>query len=135
MRAAPSLQPGDSPRPRTIGPITTTDIVRFAGAGGDFNPLHHDEAAAYAAGFETVIAMGQFSAGLLAGLLTDWVGIENVRALEVRFVAPVYVGDVLELLAEVTAVGNGEAQISLTAKSGDKDVTTATARVLRSSPS
>jgi acyl dehydratase len=135
MRAAPSLQAGDSPRPRKVGPLTATDIVRFAGAGGDFNPLHHDEAAAHAAGFETVIAMGQFSAGLLAGLLTDWVGIENVRAFEVRFVAPVYVGDVLELLAEVTAVGNDEAQISLTARSGEKDVTTATAKVLRSSRS
>jgi acyl dehydratase len=135
MRAAPSLQPGDSPHPREVGPITATDIVQFAGAGGDFNPLHHDEAAAHAAGFETVIAMGQFSAGLLAGLLTDWVGIENVRAFEVRFVAPVHKGDVLELLAEVTAVGNHEAQISLTARSGEKVLTTGTAKVLRSSRS
>jgi 3-hydroxybutyryl-CoA dehydratase len=135
VRAAPSLQPGDAPRPREVGPITATDIVRFAGAGGDFNPLHHDEAAARAAGFETVIAMGQFSAGLLGGLLTDWVGIENVRSFEVRFVSPLYLGDVVELVAEVTEVRSDEAQISLTARSGEKDVTTATAKVLRSSRS
>ncbi|HEX4402290.1 MAG TPA: MaoC/PaaZ C-terminal domain-containing protein [Galbitalea sp.] len=131
MRAAPSLQPGDSPRPREVGPITATDIARFAGAGGDFNPLHHDEAAAHAAGFETVIAMGQFSAGLLAGLLTDWVGIENVRVFEVRFVAPVYKGDVLELLAEVTDVRGDEASINLAVRSGATDVVTATAKIRR----
>jgi 3-hydroxybutyryl-CoA dehydratase len=133
MRAAPSLQPGDSPVPRRVGPITATDIVRFAGAGGDFNPLHHDEAAARAAGFDSIIAMGQFSAGLIAGLLSDWVGIENVRALEVRFVAPVVVGDLVELSAEVIEVRGTEADVSLAAIVGTKQVVTATAKVIRSS--
>ena len=133
MRAAPTLQSGDSPVIRQVGPITATDIVRFAGAGGDFNPLHHDEAAARAAGFDSIIAMGQFSAGLIAGLLSDWVGIENVRALEVRFVAPVYVGDLVELSAEVTEVRRSEADVSLTAIVGTKQVVTATAKVIRSS--
>ena len=133
MRAAPTLQSGDSPVSRQVGPITATDIVRFAGAGGDFNPLHHDEAAARAAGFDSIIAMGQFSAGLIAGLLSDWVGIENVRALEVRFVAPVYVGDLVELSAEVTEVRRSEADVSLTAIVGTKQVVTATAKVIRSS--
>jgi acyl dehydratase len=130
MRAAPSLQPGDSPVPRQVGPITATDIVRFAGAGGDFNPLHHDETAARAAGFDSIIAMGQFSAGLIAGLLSDWVGIENVRALEVRFVAPVGVGDLVELSAEVTEVRGTEADVSLVAIVGTKQVVTATAKVV-----
>jgi acyl dehydratase len=53
------------PSPRTFGPVSQTDIVRFAGAGGDFNPLHHDREFAGAAGFERPIAMGQFTAGLL----------------------------------------------------------------------
>ncbi len=129
MRAAPALSPGDAAAPRRFGPVTATDIVRFAGAGGDFNPLHHDEAAARSAGFDSIIAMGQFTAGLLAGLLTDWVGIENLREFEVRFVAPVRVGDALELSATVAGVGDDGARIELEARSGDRRVVAATATV------
>jgi 3-hydroxybutyryl-CoA dehydratase len=131
VRAAPVLQPGDSPVPRQVGPVTQTDIVRFAGAGGDFNPLHHDEAAARAAGFDRVIAMGQFTAGLLAGLLTDWVGIEHLRAFEVRFAAPVFVGDILVLEAVVSGVDRDEARVDLVARVGAKTVVAATALVAR----
>lgn len=80
-----------------VGPITRTDIVRFAGAGGDFNPLHHDEERARAAGFPTVFAMGQMQAGMLSRLVTDWLGLENVRTYRVRFSAKVWPGDVLVL--------------------------------------
>ena len=58
-------------RARTVGPLTITDIVRFAGAGGDFNPLHHDVEFAARAGFPTVLAHGQLTAGLLAGWVSD----------------------------------------------------------------
>lgn len=80
-----------------VGPITRTDIVRFAGAGGDFNPLHHDEEAARAAGFPTVFAMGQMQAGMLSRLATDWLGLGNIRTYRVRFSAKVWPGDVLVL--------------------------------------
>jgi acyl dehydratase len=80
-----------------VGPLTRTDIVRFAGAGGDFNPLHHDEEYARAAGFPTVFAMGQMQAGMLSRLATDWLGLANVRAYKVRFRAKVWPGDVLIL--------------------------------------
>jgi 3-hydroxybutyryl-CoA dehydratase len=128
VRSAPTLQSGDAPVARRIGPVTITDIVRFAGAGGDFNPLHHDEAAGRAAGFDSVIAMGQFTAGLVAGLLTDWVGIENVRELEVRFKAPVKVGDVVELSARITEITDGIAAIELTAEVDGAAVLTGSAR-------
>lgn len=92
VKAAAAIQVGDGPLPCRIGPVTATDIVRLTGVGGDFNPLHHDEAAARAAGFDAIITMGQLSAGRLATLLTDRVSIENLRGFEVRFVAPVRVG-------------------------------------------
>jgi len=130
MRASPSLAVGDSPVQRRVGPVTPTDLVRFAGAGGDFNPLHHDESAARAAGFESIIAMGQYTAGLLAGLVTDWVGVEHLRAFEVRFVAPVVVGNAIDLAAEVVEVHGGEARLIVVARVGAKDVVTATARVV-----
>lgn len=131
MRPAPTLSTGDAPESRLVGPITVTDIVRFAGAGGDYNPLHHDEATAKAAGFESIIAMGQFTAGLLAGLLTDWVGIEHIRQLEVRFVSPLFVGDEVELSAHVDDVNGDEAGVVLVARAGSRDVVTGSARVSR----
>jgi acyl dehydratase len=130
MRARQRLAVGEGPAPRDIGPITQTDVVRFAGAGGDFNPLHHDPAFAAAAGFRTVIAMGQFQAGLLAAFLTDWVGVENLREFDARFVAPVYLGDTLVLSAQVNAVENGEAAIELSATVDGQPVVTAHARAL-----
>jgi 3-hydroxybutyryl-CoA dehydratase len=95
---------GDRPAHRIFGPLTQTDIVRFAGAGGDFNPLHHDPAAATAAGFERPIAMGQLTAGLLAAWLTDWCGVENLRSYEVRFTAPFMIGDTVELSGVVASI-------------------------------
>jgi acyl dehydratase len=85
-----------------LGPIKITDIVRFAGAGGDFNPLHHDESVAQAAGFPTVIAMGQMQAAMLARVLSDRYPLAAVRSYRVRFAAPVRPGDTLTLTAEET---------------------------------
>lgn len=115
---------GDRPEPRIIGAITVTDIVRFAGAGGDFNPIHHDAARAEAAGFDAPIAMGQMTAGLLSSWLTDWCGVENLTHYEVRFTAPMSVGDTVELLGEVVAVrelqdGLGLADLEVSARCGD----------------
>jgi 3-hydroxybutyryl-CoA dehydratase len=124
-RAARPVQAGvaDRPCPRTVGPITQTDIVRFAGAGGDFNPLHHDPEFAASAGFERPIAMGQLTAGLLAAWLTDLFGAENLLKYEVRFTAPLTIGDVIELSGVVTSVeeledGFGVATVELTAARG-----------------
>jgi 3-hydroxybutyryl-CoA dehydratase len=86
-----------APTSLTVGPITVTDIVRFAGAGGDFNPLHHDEPFARAQGFPGLIAMGQMQAGMLTRLLTDCFPLAEIRGYRVRFVAPVRVGDTLTL--------------------------------------
>ena len=129
------IEVGHRPGPRVIGPLTQTDIVRFAGAGGDFNPLHHDPAAATAAGFDRPIAMGQFTAGLLAAWLTDWCGVENLRAFGVRFTAPLTIGDTVELSGEVVSIepdddGRLAAGIELTAKCPDRTVLRGHATVL-----
>lgn len=132
---ATGIEVGHRPDPRVIGPLTQTDIVRFAGAGGDFNPLHHDPAAATAAGFDRPIAMGQFTAGLLAAWLTDWCGVENLRAYRVRFTAPLMIGDTLELSGEVVSIqpgkqGRGCAELELTARCRDRTVLSGRATVL-----
>lgn len=95
---------GTRPAPRSFGPLTLTDVVRFAGAGGDFNPLHHDPSVAAAAGFEQPIAMGQLTAALLAAWLTDWSGVEHLREYAVRFTAPLALGETVLLSGEVVQV-------------------------------
>jgi acyl dehydratase len=65
--------------------LTRTDLVMYAGASGDFNPMHHDEVAAVAAGQPSVFGHGMFSMGLLGSALTDYVGVGNVRRFQVRF--------------------------------------------------
>lgn len=121
MRTPVQAQRGLRPEPRRFGPLTQTDIVRFAGAGGDFNPLHHDPDFAREAGFDRPIAMGQFTAGLLAAWLTDWCGVEHLQDYEVRFTGPFMIGDILELAGEVTSVepiedGLGIAELGLAAR-------------------
>ena len=59
---------------RCVGPLTRTDFVRYAGASGDFNPIHHDEAFAQAAGFANVFGHGLLTAGILGGFVADWLG-------------------------------------------------------------
>lgn len=122
MRKPVAWAVGDRLASRTLGPITQTDIVRFAGAGGDFNPLHHDPEFAARAGFSRVIAMGQLQAGLLAGWVSDAVHVEHLRSLEVRFVGPLFVGDTLLLQGSVTAIDDTEdAAVATLDVSGTKD--------------
>ncbi len=65
--------------------LTRTDLVVYAGASGDFNPMHHDEVAATAAGQPSVFGHGMFSMGLLGSAISDFVGVGNIRRFQVRF--------------------------------------------------
>ena len=126
---------GDTAEPRTFGPITRTDIVRYAGASGDFNPLHHDHEFATAAGLPDVMAHGMLSAGLLASALTRWFGPGSVRRFSVRFRSPVWPGDVLTASCKSIDLPAGEAGqtadlvLELARASGEV-VLSGTARVL-----
>jgi acyl dehydratase len=75
--------------------LTRTDLVRYAGASGDFNPMHHDEPMAKAAGQPTVFGHGMFSMGLLGTALTDYVGVGNLTRFSVRFVRQTWPEEVL----------------------------------------
>ena len=88
--------------PRTFGPLTRTDFVRYQGASGDFNPIHHDEGFARAAGFDTVFSVGMLQAGLLATYSTDLLGPANVRRFKVQFREQVWPGDHVVCSGKVT---------------------------------
>ena len=82
--------------------LTRTDLVMYAGASGDFNPMHHDEIAAQAAGLPSVFGHGMFSAGLLATAVTNYVGIGNLSSYRVRFTKQTWPGEKLSTTIAVT---------------------------------
>jgi acyl dehydratase len=73
--------------------LTRADLVQYAGASGDFNPMHTDEVAAQAAGMKSVFGHGMFSAGLLATAITNWAGIGSLKRYNVRFVKQAWPGE------------------------------------------
>ncbi len=72
-----------------------TDLVMYAGASGDFNPMHHDEVAAQAAGLPSVFGHGMFTMGLLGKALTDYVGVGNLKLYRIRFTKQTWPGEKL----------------------------------------
>jgi acyl dehydratase len=82
--------------------LNRTDLVTYAGASGDFNPMHHDDTKAQAAGMPSVFGHGMFSAGFLASALTDYVGIGNLVRYKVRFTKQTWPDDVLTTAISVT---------------------------------
>jgi len=101
---ARDLSAGTELPERTFGPLTRTDFVRYQGASGDFNPIHHDEEFARAAGFDSVFSVGMLQAGLLATYCTDLLGPSNVRRFKVQFREQVWPGDRLVATGRVTRV-------------------------------
>jgi len=95
------VQVGDT-APAIDHELTRTDLVMYAGASGDFNPMHHDEVAAQAAGLPSVFGHGMFSAGLLATAITNYVGIGNLASYRMRFTKQTWPGEVLSTNVAVT---------------------------------
>lgn len=101
--------------PKAFGPLTRTDFVRYQGASGDFNPIHHDEGYAQSAGFPTVFSVGMLQAGLLATYCTDLYGPDNVRRFAFQFREQVWPDDVLTCAGTVvrTYEQDGEQRVDL----------------------
>ena len=84
--------------------LTRTDLVMYAGASGDFNPMHTDDSAARAAGLPSVFGHGMLSMGLLGSALTDYVGVGNLRSYKVRFTKQTWPDEVLTTSIVVTGI-------------------------------
>ncbi len=107
------MKVGDERSDVVIEKVEKAMFVRYAGASGDFNPIHWSEDFAKSAGYPTVFAQGMFTAGVLGTFLTNWVGEENVRRFRTRFVGQVWPGEQITCKATVTSVGEGSAEIAL----------------------
>jgi acyl dehydratase len=96
------VEVGSEVTPLLKGPITRSQIVRYAGASGDFNLIHIDEEYAKNAGLGTVIAHGMLSMAFASQMMTDWLGINgDLKMLKVRFTSMVRPGDTLTFKGKV----------------------------------
>ena len=93
---------------RTVTNLDRQDFVRYAGASGDFNPIHYDEPYATDAGNSSVFAQGMLTAGIASTVVTDRFGVGAVRSFSTRFRARVFPGDTVTARTEVTAISTGD---------------------------
>lgn len=129
MTSLADLEVGASRTVVVVDDLTRTRIVQYAGASGDYNPLHTDERfAREVAKSPGVFAHGMLTMGLSARAVTDWIGEERLTRIGVRFTAQVWPGDTLTATVTVTEVTDGEVRFELTTTNQDgKVVLTGTA--------
>lgn len=115
-----SIAVGDA-APDVTHTLSRTDFVRYAGASGDYNPMHHDEIKATKAGQPSVFGHGMLSMGILGRALTDWAGAGAIRSYKVRFVKQTWPGDTVTTKVAVTDVADGVATIECQLVNQDGD--------------
>ncbi len=102
------LKIGDTHCERVVENLTRTQIVQYAGASGDYNPIHTDELyTTKVAGYPGVFAHGMLTMGLTGKMLTNWVDASRLTKFGVRFTNQVWPGDTLDSTATVTAIHDG----------------------------
>jgi acyl dehydratase len=111
---ADGIKVGESREEVVVEDLRRTRIVQYAGASGDFNPLHTDqEFTVKVAGFPGVFAHGMLTMGLTGRVLTDWVGRDRLLRYGVRFKAPVWPGDTLTTTVTVESIDGPVAEFSV----------------------
>ncbi|HEY9217072.1 MAG TPA: MaoC/PaaZ C-terminal domain-containing protein [Phenylobacterium sp.] len=99
---ASQIKVGETHTARLVEDLKRTQIVQYAGASGDYNPLHTDEIfTTKVAGYPSVFAHGMLTMGMTGKMLTDWVGDARLTKYGVRFTSQVFPGDTLEATATV----------------------------------
>ena len=103
---ASNLKVGDTYEERLVDDLARTQIVQYAGASGDYNPVHTDEIfATKVAGFPSVFAHGMLTMGMTGKMLTNYVGDGRLTKFGVRFTRQVFPGDTLDARATVKEIG------------------------------
>jgi acyl dehydratase len=111
---------GDTHEVLLVDDLSRTQIVQYAGASGDYNPLHSDEPfAKEIAHYPTVFAHGMLTMGMAGQALTAWLGDDALRTFGVRFSAQVWPGDTLTARFNVEGVDDGALQIAVSVVNQD----------------
>jgi len=124
--SASKLKVGDVHAARLVEDLKRTQIVQYAGASGDYNPLHSDEIfTTKVAGYPSVFAHGMLTMGMTGKMLTDYVGDARLTKYGVRFTSQVWPGDDLTTTAEVKALRDDGDQpvVDLTVETKNQDGT------------
>ena len=108
------LNIGDTYTETVVEDLKRTQIVMYAGASGDYNPVHTDEPfATKVAGYPTVFAHGMLTMGLTGRMLTNYVGDGRLTEFGVRFTSQVFPGDTLRSTATVESLEEGLVNLSV----------------------
>ena len=121
---ASKLTVGDTHEEQVVENLSRTQVVQYAGASGDYNPVHTDEPfAKEIAGYPTVFAHGMLSMGLTGKMLTNYVGDGRLTKYGVRFTRQVWPGDSLVAKATVEAIReeNGQRLVDLAVSTTNQD--------------
>jgi acyl dehydratase len=125
---------GDELEEISLEPITRLDLIKYAGASGDYNPIHTVDEAAHEAGLSGVIAHGMLTAAVVGRLFSPHLSHGYVKSLGVRFTGMVYVGDTLRVGGSVTEsrreAGGKVYGFELYVRTGSEDVVTGTAEFM-----
>ena len=117
---AADLRVGDTHTERLVEDLTRTQIVQYAGASGDFNPVHTDEVfAREVAGYPTIFAHGMLTMGMTGRMLTDYVGDGRLTKFGARFTSQVWPGDALDATVTVTAVVDSLVELAVSTVNQD----------------
>lgn len=118
--SASKVKVGDVHSARLVEDLKRTQIVQYAGASGDYNPLHTDEIfTTKVAGYPSVFAHGMLTMGMTGRMLTDLVGDTRLTKYGVRFTSQVWPGDTLDATATVTEVADGIVKFAVSTKNQD----------------
>lgn len=111
---ASDLNVGDTHTERLVEDLKRTQIVMYAGASGDYNPVHTDEVfTTEVAGYPSVFAHGMLTMGLTGKMLTNYVGDGRLTEFGVRFTNQVFPGDTLDATATVVSVEDGIVELNV----------------------
>lgn len=118
--SASEIRVGDTHTERVVEDLKRTQIVMYAGASGDYNPVHTDEIfTTKVAGYPSVFAHGMLTMGLTGRMLTNFVGDGRLMEFGVRFTSQVFPGDTLDATATISGVEDDVVEIEVSTVNQD----------------
>ena len=134
MNGAPNWSVGDGLEERVLAPIGRLQLIKYAGASGDYNPIHLIDEAAQEAGLPGVIAHGMLTVATMGLLFSPYLEQGYVKYFSSRFSGLVFVGDELRVGGWMTGAETTDegrlCSFEVYARKGEETITTATAGFL-----